>query len=156
MVYFLVIGSNFRFPVSNVLSGVHALNRFGEVESRSSLYVTEPVGRKYQTGFVNGAVKYASYLKPDRLIRVLKEIEKNMGRRFSSAVIHRPLDIDVAAAEVRVKSDLISIPHPGLSARRFMLLPLCELDPGFPGGEGGETFRELLDRCRDASEVVRI
>ena len=89
-------------------------------------------------------------------VYLLKEIEKSMGRRFSSAGIYRPLDIDVAAAEIRVKSDLISIPHPGLSARRFMLLPLCELDPGFPGGEGGETFRELLDRCRDASEVVRI
>lgn len=154
--YFLIIGSNFGFPVSNILTGIEVLKRYGEVSSRSSLYITEPVNRKYQTGFINGGVKYRSELEPDSLIGVLKNIEKDMGRLFSTARIHRPLDIDVAAGEVLQRSAQITIPHPELPKRRFMLVPLCELDPGFPAGADGKTFQELLSRCKDPSEVIRI
>lgn len=154
--YFLIIGSNFGFPVTNVLAGVEALKGYGEVASRSSLYITEPVNRKYQTGFVNGGVKYISDLEPERLIWVLKGIEKEMGRLFSSAKIHRPLDIDVAASEISHESDQISIPHPDLAARRFMLVPLCELDPGFIVAPVAKTFQELLAGCKDPSEVIRL
>lgn len=75
---------------------------------------------------------------------------------FASGKIHRPLDIDVAAAEITCSFDLISIPHPALVERRFMLVPLCELDPEFPAAGSGRTFQDLLGACRDTSEVLKI
>jgi 2-amino-4-hydroxy-6-hydroxymethyldihydropteridine diphosphokinase len=154
--FFLILGSNFGFPVSSILSGIEALRKYGEVASRSSLYLTEPVDRTYQMGFVNGGVKFISHLEPDRLIWILKDVEKKAGRLFSSAKIHRSLDIDVAAADITHSSGQISIPHPALSKRRFMLVPLCELASEFPAMEDGRTFKELLDMCVDPCEVVRI
>lgn len=154
--FFLILGSNFGFPVSSILSGIETLRKYGEVASRSSLYLTEPVDRTYQTGFVNGGVKFISHLEPDRLIWILKDVEKKAGRLFSSAKIHRSLDIDVAAADITHSSGQISIPHPALSKRRFMLVPLCELASEFPAMEDGRTFKELLDMCVDPCEVVRI
>jgi 2-amino-4-hydroxy-6-hydroxymethyldihydropteridine diphosphokinase len=154
--FFLILGSNFGFPVSSILSGIEALRKYGEVASRSSLYLTEPVDRTYQTGFVNGGVKFISDLDPDRLIWILKDLEKKAGRLFSSAKIHRPLDIDVAAADITHSSGQISIPHPALPKRRFMLVPLCELDREFPASEDGRTFGDLLEMCVDPCEVIKI
>jgi len=156
MLYFLVIGTNFGYPLKNIDRALASLSDFGTVEMTSSLHVTAPVDRKWQTEFANVGVKYRSDLDPEELIGKIKDIEKCMGRSFTQGKCHRRIDIDVASGDFSCSDLAITVPHPSLEERQFMLAPLSEIDPNFPGGKGGESFRVLLNRCIDQSEVVVI
>jgi len=156
VLYFLVIGTNFGYPLKNIERALSALCGFGTVEKTSSVYVTVPLDRKWQTEFANMGVKYRSILDPCELIKKIKDIEKSMGRLFTSGKCHRSVDIDVASGDFVSSDPAVTVPHPSLEERRFMLAPLCEMDPDFPGGKEGESFRALFNRCTDKSEVVAI
>ncbi len=154
--YFLILGSNHGLPGRNIEEALRKLKRFGEVVSRSSFYVTEPVGKKHQEGFLNLGVKYKSTLLPKEIMEALKGIEREMGRVFTGNKGHRRIDIDVASGDIPSEDPFITIPHPALNGRKFMLEPICEIDPDYRGGKRGETFRELLEKCGDTCEVIRL
>jgi 2-amino-4-hydroxy-6-hydroxymethyldihydropteridine diphosphokinase len=102
------------------------------VEAVSSLYETEPVGEiTEQHDFLNAAARVQTALEPEELLDVCKAIEVEHGRLFG-APRHgpRPLDIDLLLlGDLELRSERLQLPHPQVTSRRFVLVPLLELDP---------------------------
>jgi 2-amino-4-hydroxy-6-hydroxymethyldihydropteridine diphosphokinase len=111
-----------------------------EVEAVSSLYETEPVGEILdQPDFLNAVARVRTELEPEALLDVCKAIELEQGRMIAGPRHGpRPLDVDVLLfGDAPYSSERLVIPHPGLLERRFVLVPLLELDFGLrtPGGD---------------------
>lgn len=103
-----------------------------EVLASSSVYETEPVGLVLeQRDFLNACIRVTTELEPDHLLEACKQIEQELGRRRAE-VRHGPREIDVDLLildGLRHTSGRLTIPHPSVAQRRFVLVPLLELDP---------------------------
>jgi 2-amino-4-hydroxy-6-hydroxymethyldihydropteridine diphosphokinase len=110
------------------------------VVARSSVYETEPVGEVLdQRSFYNAAVSIETSLEPIELLDLCKTIERELGRS-PGGQRHgpRPIDIDLLlVGEVTLQHERLTLPHPQVTSRRFVLVPLLELDPALklPSGE---------------------
>jgi 2-amino-4-hydroxy-6-hydroxymethyldihydropteridine diphosphokinase len=130
---YLGLGSNVGDREAHLRAAVELLEGRGvEVEAVSSLYETEPVGEVLdQADFLNAAVRIRTELEPEELLRACKAIEAERGRaldapRHSS----RPLDVDLLLlGDLELSTDRLTLPHPEVTSRRFVLAPLLELDP---------------------------
>jgi len=103
-----------------------------EVEATSSVYETEPVGQVLdQPEFLNAAVRIRTELEPEELLDQCKAIEVEQGRMLGGQRHGpRPLDVDVLLlGELQFESERLTLPHPQVTSRRFVLEPLLELDP---------------------------
>lgn len=159
VISFLGIGSNLSTPVNNCLRAIESISSIKGINviQWSSLYRTEPVGFSKQEWFVNGVVKVSTILSPHSLLRALQEIEYSMGRRRTAKWGPRTIDIDILFyGNDIVKDDKLTIPHPEVDKRRFVITPLCEIAPYFIHPVLGASVRELLNRLMDKSEVVMI
>jgi 2-amino-4-hydroxy-6-hydroxymethyldihydropteridine diphosphokinase len=130
---YLGLGSNVGDPAAHIRAAVILLPEHGiEVEAISSTYLTEPVGEILdQPDFLNAALRIKTGLEPEELLDACKEIEAERGRSFD-APRHspRPLDVDLLLLGDReYRSDRLTLPHPQVTSRRFVLVPLLELDP---------------------------
>jgi 2-amino-4-hydroxy-6-hydroxymethyldihydropteridine diphosphokinase len=117
-----------------------------EVDAVSSLYETEPVGEILdQPDFLNAAVRIRTELGPEELLDLCKAIELEQGRIFG-APRHgpRPLDVDVLLlGDLVVSGERLTLPHPELTGRRFVLAPLLELDPELALPDGSRLAEAL-------------
>ena len=130
---YLGLGSNVGDREAHLRAAVEALRDHGvEVEATSSIYETEPVGEILdQPDFLNAAVRIRTEMEPEALLDLCKAIEVEQGRMLG-APRHgpRPLDIDLLLlGDLRLDSDRLTLPHPQVTRRRFVLEPLLELDP---------------------------
>ena len=130
---YLGLGSNLGDREQHLRAAVRLLREHGvKVEAVSSLYETEPVGEILdQPDFLNAAVRIGTELEPEELLDLCKAIELEQGRMFG-APRHgpRPLDVDLLLlGDVELHGERLSLPHPELTSRRFVLAPLLELDP---------------------------
>jgi 2-amino-4-hydroxy-6-hydroxymethyldihydropteridine diphosphokinase len=130
---YLGLGSNVGDPAAHLRAALDLLPARGvEVEAVSSTYVTEPVGEVLdQPDFLNAAARIATELDPEPLLGACKAVEAERGRSFD-APRHspRPLDVDVLLlGDLEYASDRLTLPHPQVTSRRFVLVPLLELDP---------------------------
>jgi 2-amino-4-hydroxy-6-hydroxymethyldihydropteridine diphosphokinase len=103
-----------------------------QVEAVSSLYETEPVGEILdQPDFLNAAVRIGTSLEPEQLLDICKAIEVEHGRAFGGPRHGpRPIDIDLLLLdEIEMSTERLTLPHPEVTFRRFVLAPLLELDP---------------------------
>lgn len=130
-----------------------------QVTGVSSLYETEPVADEKTVSpgsnwFLNGVVQLETDLTPQSLMEVLQEIERSLGRNREQRGGPRTLDLDILFYGSRtIKEDGLTIPHPRLHRRRFVLLPLAELDPGWRHPVLNQTVQELLDHLDDPAAV---
>lgn len=154
--YFLVLGSNTSYPLSRLAEAVERISSWGHVGPLSPAYLTEPVDYPYQPAFLNMAIMYRTDLTPVELIGIIKKVEKKMGRFFSESKGPRRIDIDVAAGSMEVNDTSITIPHPALTVRKFMLQPLCDIESEFIVPSLGKTFGELLKECPDNSFLRKL
>jgi 2-amino-4-hydroxy-6-hydroxymethyldihydropteridine diphosphokinase len=117
-----------------------------EVLASSSVYETEPVGLVLeQRDFLNACVRIATQLEPERLLEACKEIERELGRRRAE-VRHGPrgIDVDLLILDgVTHTSGRLTIPHPSVVERRFVLVPLLELEADLILPDGTSLAREL-------------
>jgi len=130
---YLGLGSNLGNRESHLRAAIDLLQRRGvEVEAVSSTYETEPVGEVLdQPDFLNAAIRIRTELEPEALLHVCKEIEAERGRAVD-APRHspRPLDVDLLLlGDLELSTDRLTLPHPEVTSRRFVLAPLLELDP---------------------------
>jgi 2-amino-4-hydroxy-6-hydroxymethyldihydropteridine diphosphokinase len=130
---YLSLGSNVGDREANLRAVIAALGDHDvEVEAVSSAYETEPVGEfPDQPDFLNAAARIRTALEPEDLLDVCKAIEAEQGRMFG-APRHgpRPIDLDILLlGDVELAGDRLTIPHPELTRRRFVLVPLLEIDP---------------------------
>ncbi len=132
MRYFLSLGSNLGDRKKALLKALQALERAGvAILKTSSLYETEPVGEKNQPWFLNLAAEVFATIDPERLLDLIQAIERTLGRNSYRRWGPRPMDIDILLAESKVvKSERLTIPHPRLHQRNFVLWPLEEISPG--------------------------
>jgi 2-amino-4-hydroxy-6-hydroxymethyldihydropteridine diphosphokinase len=130
---YLGLGSNVGDRAAHLRAAIAMLDeRRVEVVAFSSAYETEPVGEVLdQPDFLNAAVCIRTGLEPEALLDLCKEIEAERGRVLD-APRHspRPLDVDLLLfGGLELSTDRLTLPHPEVSSRRFVLAPLLELDP---------------------------
>ena len=130
---YLGLGSNVGDRRANLQSAVDALPGHGvTVLASSSTYDTDPVGLVLdQPAFLNACVRIATELEPEALLDACKAVERDLGRDLEGGVRHgpRPIDVDVLLlGDTDYRSDRLRLPHEQVTARRFVLIPLLELD----------------------------
>lgn len=155
---FVGVGSNLGQKEDNCLRGIAALTSDGHSRllNQSRLYRTEPVDYLDQDWFVNCAVKIETRLDPFELLAVLQDIQKQAGRvRDAVRFGPRVLDMDVIFYDAAVidHPDLI-LPHQRMHLRKFVLKPLCDMDPTLRHPILDQTVRQLLDNLEEAGQGV--
>jgi 2-amino-4-hydroxy-6-hydroxymethyldihydropteridine diphosphokinase len=129
---YLGLGSNVGDREAHLRAAVEMLEARGvEVEAVSSAYETEPVGEVLdQPDFLNAAVRVRTDLGPEALLDLCKEIEVEQGRDLGAARHSpRPLDVDLLLlGDLELSTERLTLPHPQVTSRRFVLAPLLELD----------------------------
>lgn len=129
---FVALGSNLNDPVKQVEQAIEAINKLPgtQVIKRSSLYETEPVGFLDQPHFINAVIKIETELSPQILLKALLQIETNQGRIRTIKNGPRTLDCDlILYAGVTLNSKELTLPHPRMLERDFVLKPLAEIEP---------------------------
>ncbi len=128
---YIGIGSNLGNRQRNCLHAIELLEKSGIIiKKRSSMYETEPWGVKDQPDFINMALEIETDLNPKELLRILKNIEREMGRSESFRWGPRCVDLDILLFnEIVLKENELEIPHPSMHERSFVLKPLSEIAP---------------------------
>src|SRR5947209_9536638 len=151
------MGSNLGDRAGNLLLGVRGMMSSGlRVVRLSSVYETEPVGvEDVQHAYLNMVAELRAPLPlPEELLARLIEIERALGRRRERPRAARTLDLDLLLyGDERRESESLTLPHPRLHLRRFVLVPLAELAPDERHPSLGRTFSELLATTDDRSAV---
>ena len=146
---YLGLGSNVGDRAGHLRAAVAMLGQRGaEVEAVSSAYGTEPVGEVLdQPDFLNAAIRIQTELEPEELLDLCKAIEAERGRALD-APRHspRPLDVDLLLlGELELSTDRLTLPHPEVTTRRFVLAPLLELDPDLALPDGTRLADAFFD-----------
>jgi len=157
---YLSLGSNVGDREAHLRDAISRLGTLGQVVAESSLYETEPVEVTDQAWFLNCAVALETTRTPEQLLAALLHIEQQMGRRRTRDKGPRTIDIDILLFHDATTGDTITdspeltIPHPAMHHRRFVLEPLAEIAPDTRHPAMNETIRELLDEL-PAGQTVR-
>lgn len=148
---FIALGANLGDPVVTVKAAILALRGLPQTEfiAASSLYRTAPVGLKHQPDFINAVVELIAVSSAPTLLEALFAIEERFGRQRSVKNAPRTLDLDLLLYGDTVSDDpQLTLPHPRLHERAFVLAPLAEIAPQLIiPGRGG--VADLLLRCAD-------
>jgi 2-amino-4-hydroxy-6-hydroxymethyldihydropteridine diphosphokinase len=153
---YLSLGSNVGDRVAHLRDAIARLESIGRVVSVSSFYETEPVEVTDQPWFLNCAVGLETALTAEQLMAELLQIEQEMGRRRIQKKGPRTIDIDILLFDdLILDSPDVTIPHPAMQKRRFVLEPLAEIaaEARHPGIK--KTIRELLEELPAGQSVRR-
>ena len=134
---------------ANLREAVARVGQLGEVRVVSSFHDTAPVGTADQPKFLNGAMLLETEQEPVELMRALLVIERAMGRDRASVPAKGPriIDLDLLLMdEVVLDADELTLPHPAMAERRFVLEPLAEIAPAMVDPVSGRTVAEMLAR----------
>ena len=152
---YLSLGSNVGDRELQLRDALRRLAVNGRVVAVSSFYETEPVEFTDQAWFLNCVVGLETTETPEQLMMALLQIEQQMGRRRIQKKGPRTIDIDILLFdEAIVDSPALTIPHPAMHQRRFVLEPLAEIAPEVRHPVLKKTIRELLDAL-PAGQIVR-
>ena len=159
MIGYLGLGSNVGDRLANLQGAVAALRQHGiEILAASSVYETEPVGLIVeQADFYNACLRIETGAQPEELLNIAKAVEGELGRG-PGGPRHgpRPIDIDILlVGELQHRSERLTLPHPEVTSRRFVLVPLLELDSELALPDGTDLHR-TLDALGPGQEVGRV
>lgn len=129
---FIALGSNLADPASQVIEAFDAIAALPETElsSRSSLYLSTPVGYADQPDFINAVIRIKTRLSPRRLLAALLDLEQRRGRERTFRNAPRVIDLDILLYNELTQDDSeLTLPHPRMHERAFVLMPLLEIAP---------------------------
>lgn len=152
---YLSLGSNLGNRGANLEDAISRLNQLGNVVAVSSFYETEPVEVTAQPWFLNCAIKLDTEKMPKQLLKGILDVEQEMGRKRTQNKGPRNIDIDILLfGNSIVETKGLTIPHPALHERRFVLEPLAEIAPEVRHPVFKKTIREMRDAL-PAGQAVR-
>lgn len=153
---YLSLGSNLGDRVQNLKEAIKRIERSDKISIKkiSSVYETDPVGYENQPWFLNLVLQVDTSLAPCPLLEQLLSIEEQMGRKRGEKWGSRNIDVDVLFYDdLIVDSDDLTIPHPRMHERRFVLVPLAQIAPRLFHPFLKKNVRELLENGEDNSRV---
>ena len=154
---YLSLGSNLGDPAANLNAAIARLGALGGVTAVSSFYETEPVELTAQPWFLNCAIKLDTEKMPKQLMSGILDLEQEMGRRRQQKKGPRIIDVDILLfGSSIVETKGLTIPHPAMHQRRFVLEPLAEIAPEVRHPVFKRTVRELRDALPPGQAVRRI
>ena len=150
------MGSNLGDRLANLQRAVDALRGAVAIEMVSSVYETQPVGYRDQPWFLNAVCTGTTALEPEALLGMVKQIERDLGRRPGVRFGPRTIDIDILLYDDSIiKTPTLEIPHPRLMERAFVLVPLAEILSDLVHPVSGRTVSEL-EAALDKPEETRL
>lgn len=154
---FLSLGSNVGDCKANLKRALYELEENGiRVLRKSSFYKTEPVDLRDQPDFLNLVCEVETPLEPEELLERCLAIEKEMGRARTGAKGPRNIDIDLLFyGQTQIRTEHLTLPHPALYRRNFVLTPLEEIAPEFRDPVTGKPIKHLRRECSDPAKVER-
>jgi 2-amino-4-hydroxy-6-hydroxymethyldihydropteridine diphosphokinase len=155
---FLLIGGNMGDRLQNLHQAIaHLSATCGPVIQQSAVYETAAWGKTDQAAFLNQALLLTTSLTPQELITTILSVEEQLGRRRMERNGPRVIDIDIIFYNDLVMHEPhLTIPHPQLQNRRFVLVPLVEIAPEFVHPVFHKTITELLEECKDILGVEKL
>ncbi len=155
---FLSLGSNVGNSLESLDQAIFWLIDSGIIEliKKSSIYLTEPWGYKSQNWFYNMAIKGQTEFSVYELITFVKTIEVYLGRRIRQHWTERELDIDLLFYDnIILQNPKLTIPHPQIENRRFVLTPMDEIAPDYIHPLLNLSIHKILLNCKDNLKVIR-
>jgi len=155
---FLLIGGNMGDRLQNLHQAIALLSATcGPVIQQSAVYETAAWGKTDQAAFLNQALLLTTSLTPQELITTILSVEEEMGRLRMEKNGPRVIDIDIIFYnELVMQEPNLTIPHPQLQNRHFVLVPLHEIAPTFVHPVLHKTITELLEECKDDLAVEKV
>ena len=154
---YIALGSNLGDRRANLLDAISQLRQKVAVDQISSIYETEPAYVTDQPRFYNLALRGSTDLEPDELLRFAKSVERRVGRSYGQRYGPRPIDIDILAyGDLRLSRPDLTIPHPRIAERAFVLAPLAEVAPDLVLPGQSATVAALARQATRVGEVVRV
>ncbi len=153
-VAYIAIGSNLGDRISFCREALHQLQRAVLIKKVSSLYETEPVDYGNQGWFYNAVIEIETPLSPRRLLDVCQLIEQKMGKKIEIPKGPRTIDLDLLFYnQVIIHDEGLTVPHPAIPHRRFVLVPLSEIAPQLNHPTLQKTATVLLSQLKQGETV---
>lgn len=155
---FLLLGSNLGDRPQVLAAAREAIGeQAGSIVNQSAIYETAPWGITDQPAFLNQVIEISTSLLPEDLLRIILNIEHDLGRVRYERWGARVIDIDILYfGQTVMDSARLTLPHPRIQDRRFVLAPLAEIAPNFLHPVLQKTSSKLLEECPDTSAVSKI
>ncbi len=154
---YIGVGTNIEPRLERMKQAFFRLRKFGRNIAYSSMYESEPVGYSDQPDFLNAVVKFDSDMEAVELHSKLKALEIELGRQERERWHEREIDFDILffGGEV-ISTEELSIPHPSISERVFVLVPLVELAPTLKDPVTSKSMSELLSDLGDRASSIHV
>jgi 2-amino-4-hydroxy-6-hydroxymethyldihydropteridine diphosphokinase len=157
-VVYIALGSNLGNRSENLAAAIDSMPPHVHVKDCSPVYETPPWGYTSQPSFLNQVCKAETDLGPQELLAYFKKIEHDLGRKATFLYGPRTIDLDILFYnDLVLKLDDLTIPHPRIAERAFVLVPLFDLNPDLVHPEHGQSVREIMfDLDTNNIEMVKL